>query len=759
MGVFEQFPYVNMHEMNLQWLLEKMRELDKAMETFKATESLKFADPIIWDITTQYEKSTIVLDPTGNAYLSLQPVPTGIQLNNDEYWLEIFNFTNYTRTANQNLTVHTETNTTRATAAYQVDDWLIWNDVLYRVTSPIAIDDALIVAPAAGSNIVHFTVEDFIKAFITYATGLINQYKNDIDASELAYRQQLAQDIANTTASLTVQLNQAIAGATVDSEVIDARIGWDNTVYSTLGEAIRSQISYIHDYYLKFIRNYSGADVDFNNFSTGWARVYGTTNPLHSPVADPFGFVITTRDNTDGSSSQAKSQIYIGFTDGLSYIRYSNYDGTYTAWAQLFDKSKIDAAYSNMIPNMSTMTGANQDFNAKTKGIYRCYGMTSPLNAPNSDPFGLLLVLPNGPTNLTQIFYNYNDDGAYIRYSSPGSWTSWHEMDSFLYRSPATGAIDFDNIGAGYRQIYNTTNPSHSPVADPYGFIMCFKLNSQNTIRVQIFMSYNSNDVWIRLLPLSGVWSDWNLLTGGGYAHTVIVNPGDNLYTKLRGVSANTHVIINAGTYDISSAMEAMADSYDSDIHIKSGCWFEGVGMPTIICNLSAKRTYNSLFKFDAGNGKLSGLNLICTNERYAIHDDVANNTAGRQWTHIIENCHVNYTGIVGSNVGDGRSVGGGLGSFVTNIVKDCIFTDTNSYPVHYHTNSSAINMSIIGASKVVIKDNYFVTGTARVEGLAQDLDANRDTAIMTGNRGKASFTTTNPNGTLIPYIWNNIVE
>lgn len=247
MGVFEQFPYANMHEMNLEWLLKKMKELDQAMETFKATESLKFADPIIWDITTQYEKSTIVLDPTGNAYLSLQAVPAGVQLNNDEYWLEIFNFTEYTRTANQNLTVNVETNTTRATAAYQVDDWLIWNDVLYRVTSPIAIDDALIVAPAAGSNIVHFTVEDFIKAFITYATGLIQQYKNDIDASELAYRQQLAQDIANTTASLQAQLDAAIAGATVDSEVINARIGADGITYATLGDAIRTQIGILDE--------------------------------------------------------------------------------------------------------------------------------------------------------------------------------------------------------------------------------------------------------------------------------------------------------------------------------------------------------------------------------------------------------------------------------------------------------------------------------------------------------------------------------
>lgn len=236
------YPYTDLHELNLDWLVHKMKDLEVAMETFKATESLKFADPIIWNITTQYEKSTIVLDPSGNAYLSLKPVPAGVQLNNGEYWLEIFNFTDYTRTANKNLTIHVETDTTRATATYSVDDWLIWNDVLYRVTSAIAIDDAFIVAPSAGANIIHFTVEDFIKAFITYATNLINQYKNDIDASELAYRQQLASDIAQTTSSLQAQLNAAIAGATVDSEVINARVGADNVTYATLGDAIRTQI-------------------------------------------------------------------------------------------------------------------------------------------------------------------------------------------------------------------------------------------------------------------------------------------------------------------------------------------------------------------------------------------------------------------------------------------------------------------------------------------------------------------------------------
>lgn len=232
------FPHTSLYESDLREIIAKMRNLENIVNTFVNTEQVKFADPIIWNITSQYAKTTVVLDTEGNAYLSKQAVPSGIQLNNEEYWQEIFNFTEYTRTANQNLTINEERNTTRATAAYQVDDWLIWNDVLYKVTSAIAIDDLLVV----DTNIEHFTIEDFIKAFMTWATNTIQQYKNDIDASELAYRQQLAQDIASATASLQAQLDAAIAGATVDSEVINARVGYDNTTYNTLRDAIVSQI-------------------------------------------------------------------------------------------------------------------------------------------------------------------------------------------------------------------------------------------------------------------------------------------------------------------------------------------------------------------------------------------------------------------------------------------------------------------------------------------------------------------------------------
>lgn len=45
-----------------------------------------FADPIEWDITSEYESLTVVKN-LGNSYVSKQAVPAGIALNNSDYWI------------------------------------------------------------------------------------------------------------------------------------------------------------------------------------------------------------------------------------------------------------------------------------------------------------------------------------------------------------------------------------------------------------------------------------------------------------------------------------------------------------------------------------------------------------------------------------------------------------------------------------------------------------------------------------------------
>lgn len=246
---FHKYPETDFHELNLDFILRTVHMLQEQMGSFLRANSIEFSDPLLWSITSQYQKNIIVIDDNGNAYLTLKPVPKGIDISNTEYWMLIFNFENYIMTANRNLTDHVEMNVQRATMNLSVGDWLLLDNVLYRVISTIHIDDIYVV----NTNIRHFTVEDFLTDFTTTITNMVIQYKadidaselqykNEIDASELQYKNELVQQIQNTTASLQAQLDAAIAGATVDSEVINARVGISGTIYPTLGDAIRRQI-------------------------------------------------------------------------------------------------------------------------------------------------------------------------------------------------------------------------------------------------------------------------------------------------------------------------------------------------------------------------------------------------------------------------------------------------------------------------------------------------------------------------------------
>lgn len=100
MGFFNNFPYTNFHELNLDWLLNQMKELGTAFEDFVKSNKLKYADPITWDITKSYNPNTIVVDGS-TAYISLQRVPAGTQITDTDYWLAAFDASGYNILAGQ----------------------------------------------------------------------------------------------------------------------------------------------------------------------------------------------------------------------------------------------------------------------------------------------------------------------------------------------------------------------------------------------------------------------------------------------------------------------------------------------------------------------------------------------------------------------------------------------------------------------------------------------------------------------------------
>lgn len=168
--MFNEYPYVNIQDVNLDWILKHIKELETNLQNFIKINTIKYADPIIWNITTQYEANTVVIDGnTGTAYLSVAPVPTGVSLTNTDYWTPIFSLN--LLSANQNITLRDDGTNIIASFPSDTGDWILWNFYLYRVTRPITENTAYV----EGFNIERFTVELFIKDYVNQLSEIIGK--------------------------------------------------------------------------------------------------------------------------------------------------------------------------------------------------------------------------------------------------------------------------------------------------------------------------------------------------------------------------------------------------------------------------------------------------------------------------------------------------------------------------------------------------------------------------------------------------------
>lgn len=132
-----RWPYTNFHELNLDWILETLKKQDAAIADFISLNSITYANPLQWDITRQYPKNQVVLDTNGDGYLSVQPVPVGVEIDNADYWTKIGNFSELWSTVKLAITAADEGLKTTASADRASGD-LVWlNNSLYVCTTAI----------------------------------------------------------------------------------------------------------------------------------------------------------------------------------------------------------------------------------------------------------------------------------------------------------------------------------------------------------------------------------------------------------------------------------------------------------------------------------------------------------------------------------------------------------------------------------------------------------------------------------------------
>lgn len=176
---FHNYPYTDAHELNLDWIILMIKKMEADLKNFIGINTIKYADPILWNITSQYEANTVVIDPqTGNAYISTKAVPYGVHLNNTGFWTPIFNYDAQLNQLREGIATD-EGNTTTATHAYSVGK-LVWvGGDLYRVISAMIPGDSFV----PGSNVIATTIDtelDNIKTTVGALSDLTTSDKDSI---------------------------------------------------------------------------------------------------------------------------------------------------------------------------------------------------------------------------------------------------------------------------------------------------------------------------------------------------------------------------------------------------------------------------------------------------------------------------------------------------------------------------------------------------------------------------------------------------
>ena len=498
MGFINQFPYSDAHELNLDWVISEVKKCSAQIESFTADNRIKFANPIQWDITKQYEAYTVVSDLINNrSYLSVKPVPSGIGLDNTNYWtlVGLFNVDPFLSTTSVNPVA----NRPVAQRFNLIDGEIanIENDV------------------TANRNAIIQETFDRTSADNTINTRIDN-VSHDI-ALEAAARE-------GEDTLINARIDNLIIADPADAELADIRTGYNGIVYASAGDAVRGQVSDINEYNVTdlFVGQITRNSSTEHDVSYTWSgkscTVNGTADGISAKVlrlstALPYGMTaeseyyvkyqttssdvklrIIFRDSSDATlatiyctgdqyitvpASAAKMTIALYVASGKTIN-----NAVVSEIACLDEETNTDIV--NKINNICSISRGviptNTDFDSITApGSYVIQGSNTYTNCPlDSGSSGTLIVFPSTANTTLQIVIGQLSGILYNRTSSLGVF-------------PATwNLVEGGNVNTFITQNYeNTYNIACSPeiTADTNNYLASTGDTTDRTADIQAMLS------------------------------------------------------------------------------------------------------------------------------------------------------------------------------------------------------------------------------------------------------------------------------
>lgn len=228
--MFDLYPYTNFHELNQDWILSILKKFENELKQAIDYKTIHYADPLQWNITTQYAPNTVVVDEnTGIAYISKDAVPSGILLSDKNYWIVIFDYQKIYNKIMSGVAFNEKDNET-ASKDLLVNDLVWYHGDLYRATRAISTGSRYII----GTNLVATTIESLLSTY--YGRDRVAQLLNDtvnvsgdytINAGDIAEtadnitahskRDMLLDADGNLTEQVTGQLKINVDGAATEN--------------------------------------------------------------------------------------------------------------------------------------------------------------------------------------------------------------------------------------------------------------------------------------------------------------------------------------------------------------------------------------------------------------------------------------------------------------------------------------------------------------------------------------------------------------